>query len=64
LEASVAADVRNLFWFDGSALIGKQSASEGTMAWRPSKDGIHLLRVIDDHGRVDERDVQVQTLKQ
>jgi penicillin-binding protein 1C len=60
LEATVAADVRNLFWFDGNALIGKQSASAGNMAWRPSKDGIHLVRVIDDHGGVAERDVQVQ----
>ncbi len=60
LEASVAADVRNVFWLDGSTLIGKQSVAEGAMAWRPAKDGIHLLRVIDDHGRAAERDVQVQ----
>jgi len=60
LETSVAADVRNVFWFDGSALIGKQPVSEGAMPWRPSNDGVHLLRVIDDHGRSAERDVEVQ----
>jgi membrane carboxypeptidase/penicillin-binding protein PbpC len=60
LEASVAADVRNVFWFDGTSLIGQQPVSEGAMPWRPSNDGIHLLRVIDDHGRAAERDVEVR----
>jgi penicillin-binding protein 1C len=60
LEASAAADVQNVFWFDGGALIGKLRAGEGALAWRPTADGAHLIRVIDDHGRTAERDVQVQ----
>jgi penicillin-binding protein 1C len=60
LETSAAADVQNLFWFDGGALIGKLPVSAGALAWRPSVDGAHLIRVIDDHGRAAERDVQVQ----
>ncbi|HXB69633.1 MAG TPA: penicillin-binding protein 1C [Candidatus Acidoferrales bacterium] len=60
LEASAAADVQNVFWFDGGALIGKVSVGEGALAWRPTVDGAHLIRVIDDHGRAAERDVQVQ----
>jgi penicillin-binding protein 1C len=60
LEASSAADVRQVFWFDGSALIGKARLGEGTLGWRPTADGAHLLRIIDDHGRSAERDVQVQ----
>jgi len=60
LEAGVAADVRNVFWFDGGALIGKSAVSAGALAWRPAADGAHLLRVIDDHGRAAERDLQVQ----
>ena len=60
LEASVAADVRSVFWFDGSALIGRVSVSDGALAWRPSMAGAHLIRIIDDHGRAEERDVQVQ----
>jgi penicillin-binding protein 1C len=60
LEAGVAADVRNVFWFDGSALISRQSISESATSWRPSAEGIHLVRIIDDHGRAAERDVQVQ----
>jgi penicillin-binding protein 1C len=60
LEASVAADVHNVFWFDGRALIGNVPVSRGTMPWRPTTDGIHLIRIVDDHGRAAEREVQVQ----
>ncbi len=60
LEASAAADVRNLFWFDGVSLIGKAAVNSGSLAWRPTADGAHLLRVVDDHGRSAERDVTVQ----
>src|SRR5204862_5777418 len=59
LEASVAGDVQNVFWFDGNALIGKAPVSEGALALRPTAEGIHLIRIIDDHGRAAERDVQV-----
>ncbi len=60
LEAFAAADVRNVFWFDGGALIGKLPVGGGAFAWRPAADGAHLIRVIDDHGRAAERDVQVR----
>jgi penicillin-binding protein 1C len=60
LEASAAADVRQIFWFDGAALIGRAAVGEGALGWRPTADGAHLLRIIDDHGRAAERDVQVQ----
>jgi penicillin-binding protein 1C len=63
LEAGVAADVRNVFWFDGSALIGQFPVSDGAVAWRPATPGAHLIRVIDDHGRAAERDVQVQFVR-
>lgn len=60
LEASVAADVHSVFWFDGRALIGNAPVSSGAMPWRPTSDGVHLIRIVDDHGRAAERDVQVQ----
>jgi membrane carboxypeptidase/penicillin-binding protein PbpC len=60
LEATTPADVRYVFWFDGTALIGKISVNEGALTWRPSTEGLHLIRVIDDHGRAAERDVRVQ----
>jgi penicillin-binding protein 1C len=59
LDASTAADVRRVFWFDGSALIGSQPVSEGALTWRPSNSGVHLIRVVDDHGRSAEREVEV-----
>jgi penicillin-binding protein 1C len=60
LEANSAADVQNVFWFDGGALIGKIPVRAGALPWRPAVDGAHLIRVIDDHGRAAERDLQVQ----
>ncbi len=60
LEADAAADVQNMFWFDGAALIAKASPGSKAFPWHPAEDGAHLLRVIDDHGRTAERDVQVQ----
>jgi penicillin-binding protein 1C len=60
LDAATAADVRRVFWFDGSALIGAQPVAEGALAWRPTSSGVHLIRVVDDHGRSAEREVEVQ----
>jgi penicillin-binding protein 1C len=60
LDADVAADVRNVFWFDGRTLIGVRRIADGPLAWRPTDAGVHLIRIVDDHGRSAERDVQVQ----
>jgi penicillin-binding protein 1C len=60
LNASVAADVRRLFWFDGNALIGTHDVGTDALMWKPTTPGMHLVRVIDDHGRSAERDVEVQ----
>ena len=50
----------SVFWFDGSALIGVQRVAEGALAWRPTAAGVHLVRIVDDHGRSAERQVDVQ----
>ena len=60
LEASAAGDVQNVFWFDGSALIGMRPLVEGALSWRPAAAGMHLIRIVDDHGRSAERDVEVR----
>lgn len=60
LDAESAADVRRLFWFDGGALIGSYAASDGASSWRPTAPGLHVVRVVDDHGRTAERDVDVR----
>jgi penicillin-binding protein 1C len=60
LEASTAADVRSVFWFDGSALIARRPAADGAFPWRPAAAGMHVIRIVDDHGRSAERDVEVR----
>jgi penicillin-binding protein 1C len=60
LEASAAGDVQRMFWFDGNALIGMRKVSDGALPWRPEASGIHLIRVVDDHGRAAQRDVDVE----
>jgi penicillin-binding protein 1C len=60
LEASTAADVQTIFWFDGKNLIAQSPSGHGTVPWSPASDGLHLIRVVDDHGRTAERDVNVQ----
>jgi penicillin-binding protein 1C len=59
LEASVAADVQRLFWFDGNALIGSRTPAQGPLSWRPAAAGTRIIRVVDDHGRSADRDVTV-----
>jgi penicillin-binding protein 1C len=59
LDASVAADVQRVFWFDGRALIGMREVADGPLSWRPAAAGAHLIRVVDDHGRSAERDLNV-----
>jgi membrane carboxypeptidase/penicillin-binding protein PbpC len=60
LEASAAGDVQQVSWFDGSALIGVRPLAEGALPWRPTVSGMHLIRIVDDHGRSAERDVEVR----
>jgi membrane carboxypeptidase/penicillin-binding protein PbpC len=54
--------VANVFWFDSGEFLGKRAVVEGAMPWRPAAEGAHLIRVIDDHGRMAERDVEVQMI--
>jgi penicillin-binding protein 1C len=60
LDASAAADVQHVYWFDGNALLGRHRIADGAFAWRPAAAGVHLIRVVDDHGRSAERDVDVE----
>jgi penicillin-binding protein 1C len=59
LDASAAGDVQRVFWFDGSALIGVRRVADGALAWRPASAGLHLIRIVDDHGRSAARDVEI-----
>lgn len=62
LQATAAADVRELFWFSGKRFIGRTDAKIA-LRWRPEEVGWHPLRVVDDHGRAAERDVKIEMVE-
>ena len=51
---------RAAVWFDGGALIGARRVADGALPWRPATSGMHLIRIVDDHGRSADRDVEVR----
>jgi penicillin-binding protein 1C len=59
LDAATAGDVQRVFWFDDTALIGVHDVNDGPLPWRPATPGIHIVRIVDDHGRSAEREVEV-----
>jgi penicillin-binding protein 1C len=48
-----------LFWFANGGLIGKSRSTEG-LGWVPAAAGRYHLRVIDQQGRSDVRNVEVE----
>jgi penicillin-binding protein 1C len=59
LTAVTDADVRALYWFIDDAFIGSSKPGE-TIFWQPVSAGNFRLRAVDDHGRGDERPVDVR----
>ena len=59
LRANALTSEGTLFWFANGGLIGKTRAAEA-LAWTPSAPGHIQLRVVDDAGRADTRDVDVE----
>ena len=58
LNAAADADASMLHWFANGTYVG--AAKPGVaLAWEPTP-GAYLLRVVDDHGRADSRDVRVE----
>ena len=58
LAAVADGDVRFLHWFVGTEYLGK-SAPQEPLFWRP-RPGRYVVRVVDDLGRSDERQVDVR----
>lgn len=61
LTAVTDADVRTLYWFIGEAFIGSSKPGE-TIFWQPASAGNFRLRAVDDHGRSDERPLDVRLI--
>ena len=50
-----------LFWFSNDAFVGEANAGE-SLAWNPPRAGRYILRVVDEAGRVDSREVAVEVV--
>ncbi len=59
LRANSTSAQQTLFWFSNDGLIGKNNALNA-LAWSPISAGRYQLRVIDQQGRTDSREVTVE----
>jgi penicillin-binding protein 1C len=59
LRANSLAAQDTLFWFANGGLVGKGKPTEG-VAWTPAAPGHFQLRVVDQAGRADTREVDVE----
>jgi len=55
------ADAREVYWFLDEKFLGKARSSE-PFFWEP-KPGDYVVRVVDDHGRADSRDITVTAVE-
>ncbi len=61
LAAAAGADAHSLHWFANGAYLG--AATPGVaLGWRPGP-GAYVLRVVDDRGRSNARDVRVELIE-
>ncbi len=60
LLARAEADVRELYWFYGKTFIGR-AAPEEPVYWTPP-GGRGIIRVSDDFGRMDSREISVELI--
>jgi penicillin-binding protein 1C len=58
LRAEAAAGTQAIYWFAGSAYLGRAPFGEG-LAWSPPQPGRYLLRAVDDRGAADSRELVV-----
>ena len=62
-ESSNSGENRGkLYWFSNDAFLGEATAGE-TLAWNPPRAGRYVLRVVDEAGRADSRDVAVEMVQ-
>lgn len=61
LMATTDADSREVYWFLDERFLGKARSGE-TFYWKP-KPGNFVVRVVDDHGRADSRDLTVEVIE-
>jgi len=59
LRAEAAAGVKALYWFADDALIARAAPGEG-VSWLPPQARRYTLRVVDDQGRAESRELVVE----
>jgi penicillin-binding protein 1C len=59
LRAEAAASTSTLHWFVDNALVGSNKPGE-TLPWNPPEAGKYLIRVVDDHGSSDSRQIEIE----
>ena len=60
--ATTDADVHALYWFVNDAYIGRSVPGE-SLLWQPQTAGSYNVRVVDDHGRSDQRPLGVSLVQ-
>jgi penicillin-binding protein 1C len=61
-SATADADAHTLYWFVNDEYVGR-SAPGSALYWQPGTAGSYNVRAIDDHGRVDQRALQVSLIE-
>lgn len=59
LRAEADSGARTLFWFVDDALVGRSKPGE-SLAWLPPAPRRYRIRVVDDAGRADSRELPVE----
>jgi membrane carboxypeptidase/penicillin-binding protein PbpC len=61
LHGETDADSRQVCWFIDEKFLETAKSGE-TLFWKP-RPGTFVVRVVDDHGRADARDIAVQVIE-
>ncbi|MDR0664439.1 MAG: penicillin-binding protein 1C [Helicobacteraceae bacterium] len=61
-SAASDADTQTLYWFVGDEFIGAAKRGE-SLSWEPKRNGNFIVRVIDDRGRTDSRELKTEILE-
>ena len=61
LTATTDADAHALYWFANDMYLGRATPGQA-LYWQPVAAGSYRIRTIDDHGRGDQRAVEVRLL--